>query len=766
MRRGIATFVVLAAAGAACAADSAPARFGMPAPVLADAPVRARLRFEPNRGQADARVRYLARGPGYGLYLTPEGATLALGRRREGHAPVAGRPAVPHDGAGGSDESAVLSMRLVGERRDVEPSASDRLPGTSNYLKGNDPTRWKTGIEGYSRVRYRDVLPGVDVVYYGAAEPGLEYDLVLSAGVRPEAITVAFDGAASIDLGPDGSATIRLPGGGEIVQARPVAYQDDRAGRRLPVDARYGLRDGGLAFLLGPHDESRDLVIDPTLVYSTYLGGSGYDIGNAVAVDSAGNVYVAGATQSINFPTVSPIQGANLGGAADGGGDGGDVFVSKLSANGATLVYSTYLGGTSNEGAFGVAVNASGEAYVAGFTLSSDFPTAGTPLRSTNAGSADAFVARLNAAGTALVYSTYLGGALADEANAIAVDAAGAAYVTGWTTSTNFPTAPALPLKSTNAGGVDAFLSKLNAAGSALVYSTYLGGTLDDFGQGVALDGAGNATLTGKTTSTNFPTVSPWQAANGSAATNGNDAFVSKLNAAGTALVYSTYLGGSFDDFGLGVAMDAAGNALVTGYTESGDFPITMAALQPTFSGGSSVGSDAFLAKLSPTGSTLVFSTYLGGSGDDFGFGVAVDGAGTAHVAGETTSLDFPQVAGLPPTSSALLPNGFVSRVNAGGSALTFSTYLSGSLNFAQGVAADAAGASYVTGHTDASDFPTMHPWQPSYAGGGDAFIAKISSPVAAPTPALGEMTPLFALMLLVAALASLRSRPIVRRAA
>ncbi|MGA2610109.1 MAG: choice-of-anchor D domain-containing protein [Terriglobia bacterium] len=405
------------------------------------------------------------------------------------------------------------------------------------------------------------------------------------------------------------------------------------------------------------------------LVYSTYLGGSGWDQGSGIAVDAAGNAYVTGTTYSADFPTANPLQATNKAAAAHPGHD--TAFVAKLSSTGSALVYSTYLGGSNEDAASGIAVDSSGNAYVTGGTSSTNFPTV-NPFQATCGGSwqncGDAFVAKLNPAGSALVYSTYLGGSGGDGASGIAVDAAGNAYVTGTTDSTNFPTANPLQANCdgcANNNRRDAFVAKLNPAGSALVYSTYLGGSSYDDGTGIAVDAAGNAYVAGRTYSTDFPTANPLQSTCGGCGSPNyhDDAFVAKLNPTGTALVYSTYLGGSNEEAATGIAVDSSGNAYVTGFTNSTDFP-TANPLQPGY------GVDAFVAELNPTGSVLVYSTYLGGSNE----------------------------------------------------------------NAATGIAADSSGNAYVTGYTESTDFPTADPLQAGYGGGMDAFVAMIGPPMLSPT--------------------------------
>jgi hypothetical protein len=663
------------------------------------------LRFEPNKGQMDERIRFLARGGGFGLYLTREGATLAL--RRE----------------------SIVSMRVIGGRRDVEPVGSETQEGVTNYFVGNDPARWRTGVEGYARVCYPGVLPGVDLVYYGTGQRRLEYDLVLAPGTDPKSVALTFDGASAVTLGVDGSAVIHV-GGGTIVQPAPVAYQVSANGDKQLIDVRYRRQKGGLGFTVGAYDAGRRLVIDPTLAYSTYLGGSNNDVANAIAVDAAGEVFVAGETSSTDFPTAAPFQ-------AISGGSGLDAFVTKLNAAGSALVYSTYLGGNGSTLATAIALDRAGEAFVAGYTVSTNYPTA-APFQAVNAGSDDGFVTKLSATGSALVYSSYLGGTNSDTVMGIALDTAGNAYVTGSTASTNFPTNS--PLQAFNKGGIgDAFVSKINASGSGLVYSTYLGGSQDDSARAIAVDGAGEAFVTGSTNSINtpgcsgcsdFPTASAFQPAGAGFGTV--DAFVAKLNAGGSALVFSTYLGGNHDDRGTAIAIDGGGEAFVTGSTNSSDFPV----FKPfQASPGGPAAINAFVTKFNAAGTGLVYSTYLGGSNDDEAAGIAVDHFGDAVVTGFSFSTDFPTLS---PWQAALAGSldVFVTKLNPAGAGLLYSTYLGGGgPDRANGIALDATGAAYVVGSTSSTNFPTASPFQASNHGFDDAFVAKLAG-LPAPVPA------------------------------
>jgi hypothetical protein len=692
------------------------------------------LSFEANQGQSDAQVKYLARGRGYTLFLASTEAVLALARP----AGVAGGPADGIQAAqvrgpaqfraqaglaitssqfpGGVTpaEPAVLRMKLVGANTGARLEGVEELPGKSHYFIGNDPKKWRTNVPHYARVRYRNIYPGVDLVYYGNQRQ-LEHDFVVAPGADPHAIRLRFEGAEGFSVDAQGDLLLATADGGVRLQ-KPVVYQE-RAGVHQAVAASYALQGKEqVGFELGAYDPSRALVIDPVFVYSTYLGGSGGDEGFGIAVDAESNAYVTGSTTSADFPTVNPLQ-PELGGPLSS-----DAFVAKLAPDGSSLVYSTYLGGSRLDIGVGIAVDAEGSAYLTGQTFSLDFPTANAlqPICHCGLFTSDAFVTKLSPDGSALVYSTFLGGSGLDGGSGIAVAADGSAYVTGGTFSRDFPTGNAL--QPDFGGTSDAFIAKFAPDGSALLYSTYLGGSLDESGTGIAVDADGNAYVTGWTGSVDFPTANPLQPSYGGGPF---DAFVAKLTSDGSALVYSTYLGGSDDDLSAGIAIDAEGNAYVAGHTSSRDFP-TANALQPVYGGGSS---DGFVAKLAPDGSALVYSTYLGGSGRDVGGPVAVDSEGNAYVTGQTNSANFPTANALQPDYGGGLFDAFVAKLTADGSALAYSTYLGGS-DFDRGldIAVDEEGNAYVTGETFSRNFPTAEPFQPDLQGLNNAFVVKIGS--------------------------------------
>lgn len=670
------------------------------------------LAFERNVGQAPESVRYLARSRGATLLVDPRGATLQLTaqlpqprKRLAATASRSLRRTVPPE----VTRTASVRMQLEGARPGAVLSAAEPLPGRVNYILGRDPASWKTNIPTFSRVTSRGVYPGVDVTYYGNGKQ-LEYDFVVQPGADPGAIRLRLTGAERLSVDARGDLLIRTPAG-VLRQERPVAYQEID-GRREPVSAAYELDGQSLAFQLGQFDAQHPLVIDPLMNFSTYLGGAGDDLGTGAGVDGSGNVYVVGTTSSANFPTVSPAQGGREGTQ--------DAFVTKLNDTGSAVVYSTYLGGAAEESGQGISVSSSGVATVTGDTASADFPLL-SEAQSNLGGITDAFVTRLDANGVPL-YSTYLGGSDADVGNGIAVDLSGNAYVSGVTSS------PSMPGTAPNAlsGPSDAFVTKLSASGSTVSYTRYIGGGDFDVASAIDVSVGGEAVVVGFTFSTNFPRVGAVQ--NGLRGTN--DAFVSRISADGTALQYSTYLGGTGDfDEARGVALDDDGNAYVVGTTYSGDFPVS-SGFQSTAPG----SGDAFVTKLNAAGNALLYSTYVGGSLDEAGNAVRVDGQNRAWIAGESSSPDFPTLGAVQSALGGGLTDGFVTCLGAAGNSLSFSTYLGGAGDDAvNGLAVDAGDNVYVAGATASSNFPTVQAYQATRAGGTDAFVVRLGSGPGAP---------------------------------
>jgi hypothetical protein len=609
-------------------------------------------------------------------------------------------------------------LRFVGARPSVQPRPDGPPAGSANYLMGARQEHWRLDVPLFRRIKYANLYPGIDLIYYGN-QNRLEYDLVVAPGASWRCIRLAV-GGKNVEIDREGNLRFQSRSGW-VTQGRPVVYQSVQGGRR-EVSGQYVLRGGlEVGFDVGAHDPSRPLIIDPTLAMVSYLGGSGDDYGHAVAIDSSGCAYVVGETGSTDFPTLGPEQASMAGDT--------EVFVTKWNATGTGLVYSTYVGGSNRDVALGVAVDAAGDAYVTGFTYSGDFPITSGALRTIFVGGSKAFVFKLNPGGNGLIYSTFLGGSGDDYGAGIAVDAAGEAHIAGYTASVDFPTTTGAFQRYYGGGSYDGFLAKLTAAGSALVYATYLGGIANDTAAGVALDPSGNIYVTGQTQSTNFPTLNPVQAASSE-----SDAFVVKMSASGQ-VQYATYLGGTGLNNGTAIAADAAGNAYVTGFTDAADFPVTSNAYQGVNNG----FYDAFVAILNAYGSSILNATYLGGSGSDIGYGIALDGSGNIYIAGSTNSIDFPTYAATQPAYNGG-GDAFVAAFNNQLTSRVYATYFGGSGNdLAAGIAADSAGNAYITGWTGSRGSSIGLPvtpgaFQPIGMGGLDAFLAKLSSASAPPT--------------------------------
>jgi hypothetical protein len=603
------------------------------------------LSFEINEGQIDREVKFFSRGAGYGLYLTSSEAVMVLNK------PARSKPAEPDKENKAATPVAssndVITMRVSGANPRSRALGLDVLPGKSNYFIGNDPAKWRTNVSNYSKVKYEKIYPGIDMIYYGNQRQ-LEYDFIVSPRADVSVIKLSFDGVDNLNIEESGDLVLSTKGG-DVRQHKPIVYQQIN-GKRREITAGYvRLGEREVGFKLGAYDRSKPLIIDPVISYGTYLGGQGgYDWGYGIAVDASGNAVIAGETGSPNFPTRFSLQ------------------------------------------AFG------GFAGIRG----------------------DAFITKLNATGTQLIFSTYFGGSSADVAQDVALDAVGDIYFAGWTSSNNFPTTSgAFQTSGGSSGNLEATVTKLNSTGSAILYSTYLGARDSDYGYGIAVDSSGNAYVTGRTDSNNFPTTSGAFRTTfngGTCGPQGNtwvctDSFVTKINPTGSGLVYSTYLGGTGDDRpnwnGGGIAVDALGAAYLTGVTRSTNFPI-LNAIQSTHAPGVSPGnsanglnSDVYVTKLNPSGGSLAYSTFLGGTGDDEGAQVVVDSSGYAYVTGIGSGA-----AGFPTTPGAYANTGasFVAKIGPTGNDLIYSTNLPITTN---SIAIDSSGNAYVTGQQNFSGY-------------------------------------------------------------
>lgn len=655
------------------------------------------IAFEPNEGQASNTILYLNHGARSALALTSQGFVVSY---RD------------------PDSRSLQSLRLNfdGANPSVTLRPENLQAGKVNYLVGNDASQWKTNIPTFARIRYQELYRGVDAIVYGN-EGHLEYDLVVAPSASTDAIRLKFDAAHAARIDHNGDLVVSLANG-KVRQQRPVAYQQIN-GHRQDVNARFFVRsDETIGFALGAYDHTRELVIDPTLIYSTLIGATYINNVTAVAVDGSGDVYATGYTY-YGFPTKNAFEGNQ---ASE------DAFVTKFSATGGSLIYSTYLGGSGviDEGT-AIGVDRYGSAYVVGITDSFDFPVKNAIQPANHGGRADAFAAKLNSTGSALVYSTYLGGSGDDEARGLAIDSQQRLYITGWTCSSDFPVANAYqPTSGTGAcakpyPGPNAFVTRLNASGTGFDYSTYLGGTNGDSASGIAVDSTFSAYVTGTANSVDFPvTAGAFQQTNRSL----NTAFVTKFAPDGQSLVFSTFFGGTSSDNANAIAIDSYDRPYITGTTRSGDMPVTSGARQKALNG----PSDAFVTKFWKTGAGLIYSTYLGGSGDDGGNSIAVDASGDAHVAGYTGSTDFPVSNALQSSYGGGTGDAFITKLSASGGSLVYSTYFGGSGNDgANSIRLDLNDNAYVGGTTTSTNFRTTSgAYQRTLKGSVDGWVIKI----------------------------------------
>ena len=678
------------------------------------------MAFEPNKGQVEPGFSYIARGGRHALLLgSAEGSSLVRLIRTVNGVQKA------------------IDVRFPGSNPEARLEPDGELQGRSSYFLGDRSDEWLADLPNYERIAYREIYPGVDLVFYGRGSQ-LEYDFIVAPGADPSLIRMEFDGATGVSLDGSGDINLEIPSvdvrtAGDVLQVRrPTVYQGTAESRRL-VAAGYrisGRRE--VSIDLAGYDRTKPLVVDPIIDLSTFLGGSGQETGYAVTVDTTGNIYIVGQTSSLNFPAKSAYDNSINGTS--------DAFIVKINPTGTSVLFSTYLGGRNpGDKAWDVEVDRDGRIYVCGETLSLNFPIVNA-YQGAFRGGTDGFISILSSNGAQLLYSSYLGGSSQDVIYGMALDADRNIYLTGGTKSSNFPVINAIQPELK--GRMDSFVTKLNWKGE-VIFSTFLGGqdtgvesSEEEVGYGIALDSLQNIYLTGSTSSRSFPLVNPIQSTFGGV----EDCFIVKLNGSGQAILYSTFLGGSRADRGRAIAVDGFGQAHVTGYTFFNDFPLVNA-LQPIYRG----NLDAFVAKLEADGRRLVFSTYLGGTGEENSGSlndqvpsgsIAVDKVGNIYVAGKTGSFDFPVSQ---PTQPWLRGNtdGFLCKIDPAGSALLFSTYIGSSYpsdlgndERVLGLAVDGNGAVYLTGQALQSDFPLTNSLQSGFGGGSsDAFLTRISMP-------------------------------------
>lgn len=714
------------------------------------------LAFEKNQGQTDPQVQYMARANGYKVYLTSSEAIFTL-HKRGGGSEV--RDVMMHRRVGPSgvkrmlrhltqpmskESMATVHMHMLGANPAGQLVAAEPQSGKVNYVIGNDPSKWHANLPLFGQVSYQNLYPGVDLAFHGNQKQ-LEFDYLVNPGAHVEAIAVGFQGAEQITTNAFGDLILTTVAG-PLEMHRPAAYQQ-KDGARENVDVHFLVSGNKVSFALGPYDRSRQLVIDPTVTYSTYFGGSSADYGLAVAVDGSGNEFIAGATDS----AVGSLPGTPA--SAIGGGGGFDVFVTKISDTG-TLAFTTLFGGSADDFPGGIAVDSTG-IYISGTTDSSNFPvTAGAAqgvfVGGGANGSNDGFAAKLSLSGTSITWATYINGSDSTSGLAVAADTSHNVYVVGETFAPDLggatggvnplPHGNALNL-GTGSGDDDGYIVKLNPAGTTYLLVSYIGGSDGDLATGVALDGSGNIYVSGQTISTDLPTtagvVQPTCGTDGkcNAGAGGpqDDAFVVAIAANLSNYNYVTYYGGNNVDDSLAIAADSSGDAFITGLTQSPDFPTAGTPYQSSLAG----SQNAFVVELNPTGSAAIYGTYLGGNGTDLGLGIFLDGSDDAYVTGQTSSATlFPLVN---PTQPALSGNtdAFVTVLSPAQKTALFSTYLGGGGDEDQlggAIALDSSENIYVTGDTDSGNgttsmFPTVNAFDLTYGGGTCVNSVGISVP-------------------------------------
>lgn len=691
--------------------------------VVSEAYGKLPMRFEANVGQAGTQAEYIVRGSGYNLFLTPNELVFSLSKGQPKAKPenLLLSPQVEP----ALDEPQKVSsfkMSWLGGNPNPKMQRGQALSGASNYFIGNDPAKWQTGVASYDKVVYQEAYNGIDLAVYGNQRE-LEYDWIIKAGADPNLIRLNFEGLQSLRITEQGALELKFEDG-LITQHPPLIYQEREDSTHQTIEGSYRLLGSHeVGFTVGNYDHTRTLIIDPILVYSTFLGGNSVEVAQDIVVDNAGNAYVTGYTGSLNFPLQNPFQPTTTY-AIKG-------FVTKLSPDGSELIYSTYLGGTIETRASSVAVDNSGCAYITGYT-GPNFPLV-NPFQPSPGGGRDAFVAKLSADGSSLVYSSYLGGSNNewDENTKIVLDQQGNAYVAGGTSSSNFPLVNAY--QTSLAGSDDIFLTKISSNGSQILYSTYLGGSYYEYGPGLAVGNNNEIYLSGTTNSADFPVLNAYQPIFGGGGTE-RDVFLVKFDLNLNQIIYSTFLGGNSVDIAYGnPKVDNQGNVYLAGLTLSENFPVVNA-FDSTKNG---TTTDGFVTKFNPNGTALIFSTYLGGASYDEIRDITINNLNEIYVIGLTASLDYPVVNPFQATYyEAGTLNIYISKFNASGNALTFSSYLGTAADSylvnSLGLVLDANNDIYITGSTSSPDFLTQNPFQPIInpndpSSNPDAFVRKLS---------------------------------------
>ncbi|MCP4632254.1 MAG: hypothetical protein GY855_04955, partial [candidate division Zixibacteria bacterium] len=656
-------------------------------------PSSEQLIFTENKGQWDPQALFRVKSEGGAMWFTPSGINYQFVREatitaRENDTDQTDKPK--------NIECLIIKASFEGANQNPLVSGDKLLNYKSNYFLDNDPERWQTDVQSFEGLIYKDIYSGIDLKYYGKGRQ-IEYDFNITPGADVSQIQIRYEGVKSIAVNSSGALEVETDWG-KVTELRPVIYQGEGTQKKNISGEYQILSPNTFGFKLGAdYDASKPAVIDPVLVYSTYLGGGVNDYVGDITINDSGYTYIVGHTYSSDFPTLNGYDNDFNGWC--------DVYITKLDTTGSNLIYSTYFGGTGDFADQGNSIDLdnTGNIYVTGITYSSIFPLV-NEYDGSLGGSRDAFVTKLSPGGDNIIFSTYLGGASIDEANGISIDAGGSAYITGYTISSDFPTINAY--STSYGGGKDIFVTKFSVSGNSLDYSTFLGGTGDDYGEAIVVDATGSSFVTGKVSSVDFPTINYYDNYN-----DGNyDAFVSKFSTAGNALDYSTYIGTGFNDYANDITIDTIGNAYITGYTYSSTFPAINA-----YDGSSNGICDIFLTKLNPVGNNLIFSTYLGGDGADFGSSISLDTNNNVYITGWTLSDNFPVINDYDNSY-----NGgrdvIVTKFSKTGDKLIYSTYLGGTGDdYGDAIAVDSSGFAYVAGRVESSDFPIISPYDDTY---------------------------------------------------
>jgi hypothetical protein len=679
--------------------------------------------FIRNKGQWNPEVKYLARIGGMNAWITNSGVVYDYYKINKNF-----RKSVPsgdetkinimnpkekrdYENNNTAIQGHVIKMQLLNAEKNVGQEGNSKRQGYYNYFIGNDQNKWASFVPLYDNVDLQGVYKNIDVKYY--YENGtLRYDYKVKPGAEISQIKFMFEGQDGLSINSNGELILNTSIG-EVTHGKIYAYQMEGAAQK-EVDCKFEQRDDGTIGLKALNfDAKKELIIDP-LVYSTFIGGIGNnnDQGKSIAVDAGGNVYITGYTGHGDFPIITGAYQDTLAGFQN-------AFVTKLNSTGTALIYSTFIGGNYTETGTSIAVDAAGDAYITGSTRSKNYPTTKGAFQTSLSGTQNVFVTKLNAAGSSLLYSSYLGGNNWDYGNSIAIDTGGSAYLTGYTASSNYPTTVGAFQTTFGAKYYNVFVTKFNSAGAGLVYSTFIGGNNYDVGNSIVVDLKGNAYVAGYTGSSNYPTTAgAFQTNFGGGVYN---AFVTKLNSAGSALVYSSYVGGSNFDQATSITVDTGGNAYITGNAQSSNYPTTVGAFQTALLGSGS----AFVTKLNSTGGALAYSTFIGGNNYDYGTAIVLDDTGSAYITGYTSSSNYPTTIGAYQTTLAGYQNAFISNLNSTGSALAYSTFIGGNsddLGFS--IALDKGGNAYIDGATNSSNFPiTNGAYQTNMSGGGSTFF-------------------------------------------